>query len=136
MAKMASGARFEKGSFTVPNVLTYTLNFGKEFHKYVLIIEADDASKQQIIDTGSSNNRQRAFFFMVIYPQREVNDNTIAQNTFAMTINPSSDSTAAAAIDLVASDKSINFNVVGLTSAGNYRLYVGLTYNYYIVEIK
>ena len=135
MMGMTGGARFEKGSFTVPlSVTSYTINLSKSYNNYVIIIEADATSKQQIIDSGT--DRVRSFFYMCIYPNREIKNKSISNNMFSIYIYPSNDVTGGLSDHCTMTENSITFGVSGLTSAGNMRLYNGLTYNYYIVEIK
>ncbi len=71
-----TGARFVKGSFTVPNEGSsiFRLDFGKTFSKYILFIEADSTSKQTILDSGI--NASRAYALTAIYPTMQIGENT------------------------------------------------------------
>ena len=137
MAQMASGAQFIKGSFTVPSDSgsIYTLNFGKSFNKYLIFIEATAESKTQIINSGYSGNR--TFGYVGFYPCIEINNTTDEYNTMAQTINPSTGVLSAGGFKgTTMTNSSFTYVAVSLNSAGSFYLLQGLTYNYYIVEIK
>ena len=139
MMAMASGAQFVKGTFTVPDSgSTYTLTFGKTFSKYLFSVEADDNSKTQIASSGLSDNR--AFCYVGIYPPRIINNVTNSVNKMIDNYNaPTSSAGGTATSYHTCSESWIEFlvsNLRGTGTAATRNLLRGLTYNYYIVEIK
>jgi len=135
MAQMASGAQFIKGSFTVPNdASTYTINFGKSFSKYILFIEADSESKQAILDSGV--NSSRAYAVLAIYPTMTIGGYSFYKCIYNR-IHPTNKSVS---IDGNNNGNtyvnSVELPVAALTGSSSSRLFRGLTYDYYIVEIK
>lgn len=135
MAQMAAGAQFVKGSFTVPNDASkYTINFGKSFSKYILFIEADSTSKQTILDSGI--NASRAYAVLAIYPTMTIGETSAHKyvynriHTINKTVTLDGNNNG---------DKSVNsveLPVAALTGSSTNGLFRGLTYGYYIVEIK
>lgn len=73
MGQMASGARFVKGTYTVPSSGTAKLEFGKAFNKYMFFIEMADESKTILMNSGETGNR--TFAVIGCYPMPSV-DNT------------------------------------------------------------
>lgn len=135
MMAMASGAQFVKGSFTVPNDASrYTINFGKSFSKYILFIEADSTSKQSILDSGI--NASRAYAVLAVYPTMTIGEAS-AHKYIYNRIHPVN---KTASVDGNNNgNKSVNsveLPVYALTGNSTNGLFQGLTYSYYIVEIK
>ena len=135
MAQMAAGARYVKGTFTVPkNSNSYTIDFGKSFSKYILFIEADSTSKQTILDSGI--NASRAYAVLAIYPTMTIGE--ASANKFIYNrIHPVNKTVSVDGNNN--GDKSVNFVQVPateLTGSSTNGLFRGLTYGYYIVEIK
>ena len=138
MGQMASGARFEKGTFTIPSNFSgnqYTINFSRSYSKYMIIIEATDSSKTEIINTGYGGNR--AFAFIGFYPMLEINNASDEYNVTGQTLNPSSGVISGGSFKTATlTDSSFSNTAVALSSAGSYYFHKGLSYNYYVVEIK
>lgn len=130
-----TGAQFVKGTFTVPDSgSTYTLNFGKSFSKYLIIIEATSESKSTIMDSGLTSARSYAFRGM--YSGFQIGEGTDANQGELSRVVPTTNVTSNAFISTwTLTQSSITFPTIDLASAQHY-LYYGLTYNYYIVEIK
>lgn len=136
MAQMASGADFVKGTFTVPDDTgaNYTLNFGKDWSKYFFIIEATDESKSTIINSGL--NASKAYAFIGLFPRFSINNVNASFNGTYARINPSTSATDPInATNVSPLVSKIGFTVNSLNN-GQSVLFKGLTYNYYIVEIK
>ena len=75
MAQMASGARFVKGTITIPDSGSfYEINIGKTFNKYIVYIEATEESKTQIINNTDNNSKSWALF--EVYPRPKINGKT------------------------------------------------------------
>ena len=130
-----TGAQFVKGSFTVQSSgNTQTLNFGKTFDKYLIIIEAASESKQTIMDSGLTS--ARSFAFLGKYPGFQIGESTNANQGMLCRVVPSTNViTDVFVTTWTFTQSSVTFPTIGLESGQNY-LYYGLTYNYYIVEIK
>ena len=140
MMAMASGADFVKGSFTAPSTNTDgVINFGKAFTKYMFVIEATEESKTSIINSGINANK--AFAFCGVYPDFKINNSQISNyhNSFSVRINPSTNEVGQGTMPssaITATTTSIAMPARAITQNFANYLYGGLTYNYYIVEIK
>lgn len=129
-----SGARFIKGTFTVPdNGDTYEFNFGDTFDSYLFLVEMTSESKAALINAGQTAGR--TFAFIGVFPKRNVNNIEPANVVLIQRYNPSAATADGGTISTVEmSNSSIKFPLSGLNSA-NY-MYRGFSYNYYIVEVK
>lgn len=135
MGQMAGGAKFIKGSFTVPsNATSYMLDFGKSFAKYLYIIEADATSKSEIVNSAQAYQKTYAMFG--IYPNTAINNAEYNANTAYLRITPSTGVTVSSVNNANPAASSITISASALTTNSANALYRGLTYNYYIVEIK
>ena len=135
LAGMASGAQFVKGTFTVPNdANTYELSIGKTFEKYLFLVEADDNSKRTIISSGY--DASKCYGILGIYPKFEINNVSAAFNMVHARINPSTSANALGSSNITNTSTAITLNCADLSAAYPNGIYRGLTYNYYIVEIK
>ena len=136
LAGMASGARVEKGTFTVPNgVSSFTLNFQNVFDKYFILVEASSESKTEIINTGSAD--RKTFAVIAIYPKRSINNTDDNYNALDMYLVPSTNTLAASSLNIATlTNSSFGLRVRTLSSSTSNALIEGLTYNYTIVEIK
>ena len=137
---ISTGAEFVKGSFTVgDNDTSHTINFGKTFSKYLFIIEADTESKETILNTGLSSSR--AYMSICIFPGVKIASDNVDYQIIVERIKPSDSSltitnkTSSTYYTLSDSSITIKCYAVTNTNAPDY-LYQGLTYNYYVFEIK
>ena len=132
LAAMASGAKFESGSFTTGNTSPYTLNFQNSYDKYLVYIEMTEESKSAYVNAGEDKTRTYAFCWK--YPQPII-DNGEPTNVSMLTVRYN------------ASTKASTYNFGGISGFGsNYitipnsnemnSLLKGYSYNYYVVEIK
>ena len=136
---LLTGAKCAKGTITTPSSGTsYTLNFGETFTgNYLVVIEATDATKTAIINSGV--NYKRAFAFLAKRNNFTINNLSIESNQYLIErINPSSSE-----MDKVLSgspsytDSSVTIGNYGLT--GQYAtncLFQGYSYNFFVVEIQ
>lgn len=131
LAGMASGARFVKGTYTIPDNGSFVINFGKTFSKYLFYIEMTDESKAALIDTGKTSSRTFAAFG--VYPEMEIG-NVIGNSNLGSRITPSSKALSEGHFSATKSSNSIELPTGGTGNSNVF--YWGYTYNYYIVEIK
>ena len=113
--------------------ISFTLNFGKTFSKYLFIIEADDDSKDDIVDTGYSN--QKAYAFIGSYPKETINNITEDTNVLCMRITPASSALTRSGVNITFDGSSITINASAVSAGNASYLYRGMTYNYFVVEI-
>lgn len=134
---MAGGAKYVKGTFTVPDSSDsyFALSFGKTFTKYLLLIEADDTSKQIIDD--SNINASRAYALSAVYPTMQIGDKSASKYVYYR-IHPQTKSVSVDGNnngDLT--DTGVSLYKADLMSGSTTNaVFRGLTYNYYVVEIK
>lgn len=135
MMGMASGAEYVKGSFTVPeSVSNYTIDFGKTFNKYLFLIEADEDSKTAILNSDVDANKTYAM--IGIFPTPLISSYTFPSNASTFRINPSTKLLTSGSPNVTATSTSLQITCSSLTGSSANVLYRGLTYNYYVVEIK
>ena len=135
MGQMASGARFVKGSFTVETGITSkTIDFGKTFSKYLFLVEMTDESKTMLMNSGV--NAVRAFSFVGIYPHRQINNHEYVTDAVYSRYNPSTDAVSGGTMQIATLTGSSMTMSVSVVSSSTTTLFVGYSYNYYIVEIK
>lgn len=132
---MANGAQFVKGSFTVPaDADKYMLNIGKTFEKYMFVIEADDTSKSTIINSGY--DASKCYGILGIFPKFSINNIVSAFNMVHARINPATSANALGSSNITNTTTEITLNCADLSGSSPNVVYSGLTYNYYIFEIK
>lgn len=127
---------YESGTFTCPDTGTiYTLNFSKTYSKYFILIEATESSIETIIASGATS--VKTFALHGFYPKLNVNNTEVTHQTILNRIKPSDLTTNAdvPTSNFTYSSTSFSASMGAITTGANY-LYRGLTYNYYIVEIK
>lgn len=129
VASISAGAEYAKGTFTVPNEGSrYTLNFGKTFSKYFFLLEVTDESMQSILNSGET-----AFRSFEVYGKYQKSTNA---HTTYVRVNPSTSVTDATVASNIGCEESDLYFTPRIISYGANYIYQGLTYNYYIVEIK
>ena len=136
-AKGAGGdVDYISGTFTVPsNATNYKFEFGKTISSYLFLIEATEESKTEIVNSESTN--ARAYVWFGTYPVTVIDNKNTANCFFANRIQPSTEAISNGAMSNSAmSDTGISFTVVGMTDSGWGSLVKGLSYNYYVAEIK
>lgn len=134
---ISAGANCVKGSFTVPSTgNSYTLEFGKSFSKYIFLIEADDTSKEAILDSDYDANKTYSFFG--IYPKRSIGETETNWNTILSRINPHSPSSASSlSTSTTFTNSSITLSAYDLSTSGaTSSLYRNLTYKYIVIELE
>lgn len=132
---MANGARFIKGFVTAPlSDGSCIINFGVEFDKFLFYIEATNESKAVILSSGENANK--AYGFAGVYPGISIDEYNNNYNMLALRINPSTKATTGGASSAGGTQTSISIPTRAITSAYANYMYYGLTYEYYIVEIK
>ena len=134
--KGGDGANYVSGSFTVPETgSTYTLNFGKTISNYLVLIEATDASKEEII--ASEYNGAKTYCAIGVYPKRKIGEITENNNLFLNRVNPSTSALTQVYVgNWTFTSSSIELKTEDLNASSANYFYHGLTYNYYVVEIK
>lgn len=132
MRLMASGVEVIKGTFTVTEN-SFELTFGKSFNRYVVFIEMTDASIGDLIDAAQTSNKM--YTYCGVYGVKSVNGYTPASNAaLPYRYNGSSVSAAANSNLELYPDKLTTYAVLITTNSAN-NLYIGYTYNYYILPI-
>ena len=135
IAGMASGANFVKGSFTVPNSgASYSVDFGKSFDRYIFLIEADEDARETIIDSGL--DASKAFAVIGTHPVLNINNVDVNFGEALARINPATSAVAMGSAKWGTTSSRINVGIAPLTGSTPSALYHGLTYNYYVFEIK
>jgi hypothetical protein len=133
------GAKTESGTFTTPSSgSSYTLNFDNTYTEYLIVIEATDATKTAILNSGVS--AFRTFAVVGHYPKFTAGSLESAYETLMVRVNPSTSATNAAAVVTEANvlyytGSSFTMSLGAFTSGANY-LYRGYTYKYYIAEVN
>ena len=135
---MAQGAEVIKGSFTVPADFTgtYTLNYGKSFSSYILLIDMAEESKQDLYDETSINNTISYFFTAINPPQTIVDKTDSGHAAITLTYNPSSGNFGTGQLGSTAyTDSSFAVYVRDLNGSGTTRLVKGFSYNYVLISL-
>ena len=135
MMSMAGGADYVKGAFTVPDdANNYVINFGKTFSNYLFLIEANEDSKEAILDSGATTNL--LYEVLGIFPTPQISAYSSGTNAVSYRINPSTQGTSAGDPNITTTTSSVQLACSDLIGGSVNGLYRGLAYNYYIVEIK
>lgn len=136
MQMVTRGAEFVTGSFTVPADYTgtFTLDYGKTFESYLLLIELTDTSKTALSSSGSSN--ASTFCYLGLYPAREVNNSIYSTSIFVLTYKPSTESfsNSSAGVSLL-TGSSFSATVKDVSESASMRLLKGYSYNYTIISL-
>ena len=137
IAQMASGAKFVKGTFTVPNdnSSSYTINFGQSFDKYMFYVEMTEDSKTDLLGTEIDGSRAFMLFGTSITPNCK--GYTYNNNFLAYRVNPSTKATSYSGNNPKGIDNSsMSLPSYDVSASATNALFKGYTYNYYIVEIN
>ena len=138
MMGMASGARFEKGSVTIPsNYNGYiTINFKNTFNEYLFYIEMDAASKTQLLNSGRTGDMQYALLYKYTTPT--IGGVPTEEYKASYRVKPASLAFSASTTNVAIINNITPSSLdIWVRSIGNtYAFYPDYTYNYYVVEIK
>ena len=135
---MAQGAEVIKGSFTVPADFTgtYTLNYGKAFSSYILLIDMAEELKEDLYDE-TSITAATTYFFTAIYPPQTVAEATDSGHAaITLTYNPSNGNFGTGQLgSTVYTGSSFAVSVRDLNGSGTTRLVKGFSYNYVLISL-
>lgn len=137
---MAQGCLIQKGSFTVSSGdegYNKQISFGKTVNKYIAIFEMTNESKE-ILAGRSDVSGLRAFTWVGIYPLPSIANKEISDDAYVARINPSTQAVNATINRSMAlyNDK-VRLSCYVLKNGGSaWGLYQGLSYNYWIFEMK
>lgn len=139
MAAMAQGAKYVKGTFTIPldADATYTVNFGETFSKYMYFVEMTDASIATLLSEPDISG-DRVYAFNGIWPAPTINNNSVGDYTNCYKVKPSTGDVSAvgtASCLTGITNSSISFRT-GVKNSGTYYFIKGYSFNCYVVEIK
>lgn len=132
-----TGAQFVKGSFTVPSDsnANMVVQFGKTFNSYMLLIEMTDDSKAVLKNSGSTD--YSTFCYVGVYPERKMDNDGSGFGALLYTYRSSTNMFSPSNMGTTAfSGSSFSMAVKDITGSATARLIKGLSYNYYIIEIK
>lgn len=134
LAQMAKGAEIIKGTFEAINTGgSYTLDWGKSFSKFILIIEMTDASKTTLLASGQTSAKM--FECLTQYPMPTINNDSASNAILSNRIIPTTSviSTSASSAGTV-TEHSITMTCNNIGSGSNV-LYNGYEYNYTVISL-
>lgn len=132
MAQMASGKQFVTGTVTATGT-TCTISFGKSFSSYLFVVEMTDASKTELMNSGSANVSPFAWFGL--YPKREINNSQNDIRWALARIRPSTGEMSSNVAEGRMTDSTITFSVTDISVSSPGSMRTGYSYNYTIVSL-
>ena len=135
MMGMAKGLDYVEGTFTVPSdASVFTLQYGKTYNSYVLLIEMTDETKATFINSGTSN--AGAVLFLGRYPELAVGNSSYDAIVRVFAFVPSSNSFQNSSVLITAlTGSSIELSTRDIDGTGTVRLIRGLSYKYTVISL-
>lgn len=128
-----SGESIVTGTFTVPDVDPYVIQFGKTFTSYLIMIEMSDDSKSTLLNSGATN--YCGIRYLGMYPAAVIDNNTL-YGMVTFVYNPSNGASSSANIGATSFDgSSVTIPTKPVTGSATVRLIKGYTYNYVVVSL-
>ena len=134
--QMAGGNWLITGTVTAPSTNSdMVIQFGKTLMHYMFWIEAEDESKEDIVD--SSEAADKAYIWYGIYPVSGINNVTPNNYATCLRLNPSTNAISASnTTALTKSATELRIPTRSITSASPNNAYYGLSYKYFIAPIN
>ena len=133
MIGKANGVVIIKGTFTVENTNLVTINFGKNIERYVLLIEMTDGSLENFANAGITINR--AYTLLTMRGVKSIGDLSVGHNALTTRYNGSSINFSNASSFNALNTDSFSIYPSNLSTGSANTLYVGYSYNYYVIPI-
>ena len=133
IAGMEGGINIIKGTITPQNTNLLTVDIGKTLQRYILFIEMTDESITMLENAEVTQNK--AFSLLVLYGYKNIGELQTGYSSLNARYNGSSIGFANAnSFTLTGSSFSASPVAISQNSANT--LYVGYTYNYYVIPMN
>lgn len=130
---MANGAAIINGTFTVESTSPVIINFGKNIERYVLLLEMTDDSIEDFADAGITSNR--SYTLLTMRGVKSIGDLSAGYGTLSARYNGSSlNFSNATPFNALNTDGFVIYPAILSAGSAN-TLYVGYSYNYYVIPI-